>query len=218
MFDISTFIQQFAILAIPVLSAITFHEVAHGYAAYLLGDPTAKDAGRLTLNPIKHLDPLGALALFIVKVGWAKPVPINPGYFKNPRKGLILVSLAGPGTNFALAVLMALCFHLLSWIFVQVAGPTSLYIFRPLALIFLYGVVINIGLGVFNLLPVPPLDGSNILAGLLPPDLSRTFLKNSKYGFILLIFLFLTGAIHKIVIPVIVTLGSLLIPDLYQYI
>lgn len=218
MSEISSFIQQFAILAIPVLSAITFHEVAHGYVAYLLGDPTAKAAGRLTLNPIKHLDPIGALALFIVKVGWAKPVPINPGYFQNPRKGLILVALAGPGTNFALAVLMALCFHFVSWIFVHVTGPASLYLFRPLALIFLYGVIINIGLGVFNLLPVPPLDGSNILAGLLPPEMSRTFLKNTKYGFILLIILLFTGTIHKIIIPLIITLGSLLIPDLYDFI
>src|SRR6056297_3762640 len=100
MTSVSSFIQQFAILAIPVLSAITFHEVAHGYSAYLLGDPTAKNAGRLTLNPIKHLDPIGAIALFLVKVGWAKPVPINPRYFKNPQKGIILVSLAGPVANF----------------------------------------------------------------------------------------------------------------------
>ena len=120
MFDLSTLIQQVAILAVPVLMAITFHEVAHGYTAYLLGDPTAKNAGRLTLNPIKHLDPIGALALFLVKVGWAKPVPIDPRYFANPRKGMILVSLAGPVTNFILAVLFGLLFHLLLFGYGQV--------------------------------------------------------------------------------------------------
>ena len=212
--DISSFVQQFAILAIPVLSAITFHEVAHGYVAYLLGDPTAKAAGRLTLNPIKHLDPIGALALFLVKVGWAKPVPINPAYFQNPSKGLILVSLAGPATNFLLAGLMALGFHLLSWFYVEFSTPSTLFLFRPLALIFLYGVLINIGLGVFNLLPIPPLDGSNILAGFLPPKLARTYLQNAKYGFIILIVLFFTGTVHKIILPLITILGSLLVPDL----
>ncbi len=216
--DISSFVQQFAILAIPVLSAITFHEVAHGYVAYLLGDPTAKAAGRLTLNPIKHLDPIGTLALFIVKVGWAKPVPINPSYFRNPGQGMILVSLAGPATNFLLAGIMALCFHLLSWFYVEFSGPGGLFLFRPLALIFLYGVLINIGLAVFNLLPIPPLDGSNILAGFLPPAMANAFLKNAKYGFILLIILFVSGAVQKILLPLISMLGSLLVPDLRQLI
>jgi len=212
MSQIAGFIQQFAILAVPVLAAITLHEVAHGYAAYLLGDPTAKNAGRLTFNPIKHLDPIGAIALFLVKVGWAKPVPINPAYFANQRQGLVLVSLAGPAANFALAVFFALLFHALLGFFGGSGSAQAAKIAEPLLYMCQAGVLVNIGLGIFNLLPIPPLDGSNILAGILPPQLARTYLQNSKYGFIVLIFLFLTGAVHKVIVPVIYTLGSLLLP------
>lgn len=212
MTSVSSFIQQFAILAIPVLSAITFHEVAHGYLAYLLGDPTAKNAGRLTLNPIKHLDPIGAIALFLVKVGWAKPVPIEPRYFKNPQKGIILVSLAGPVANFILAVVFALIFHLLVIIFGMATGQTTVNIIQPLLYMCQAGVLVNIGLGVFNLLPVPPLDGSNILAGFLPPNWAQAYLQNSKFGFIILILLLITGVAQKVIVPVIYTMGSWLLP------
>jgi len=210
MFDLATLIQQVAILAVPVLMAITFHEVAHGYTAYLLGDPTAKNAGRLTLNPIKHLDPIGALALFLVKVGWAKPVPVDPRYFANPRQGMILVSLAGPVTNFILAVVFGLLFHALLFGYGHMGGSGS--IAQPLIYMCQAGVLVNLGLGIFNLLPIPPLDGSNILAGLLPPHLAQAYLRNSKYGFVVLIILFLTGAVHKVIVPVIYTLASILIP------
>jgi Zn-dependent protease len=212
MSQIAGFIQQFAILAVPVLAAITLHEVAHGYTAYLLGDPTAKNAGRLTFNPIKHLDPIGAIALFLVKVGWAKPVPINPAYFANQRQGLVLVSLAGPAANFALAVFFALLFHGLLGFFGGLGSAQTARFAEPLLYMCQAGVLVNIGLGIFNLLPIPPLDGSNILAGILPPQLARTYLQHSKYGFIVLIFLFLTGAVHKVIVPVIYTLGSLLLP------
>lgn len=97
--DINNIVQQLVILAPPFLFAITFHELAHGYIAWRLGDPTAKDQGRLTMNPIKHIDPLGVLAFIIMKIGWAKPVPVNPMYFKDPRQGMLLVALAGPGAN-----------------------------------------------------------------------------------------------------------------------
>jgi Zn-dependent protease len=212
MSDIAPFIQQFAILAVPVLMAITFHEVAHGYVAYLLGDPTAKSAGRLTLNPIKHLDPIGTLALFLVKVGWAKPVPINPRYFQNPRQGLIWVSLAGPVTNFVLAVLFALAFHALIALYGHMPHGRAMGVFEPLAYMFQAGVLVNLGLGLFNLLPIPPLDGSNILAGLLPPHLAQKYMQSAKYGFIILIVLFLTGAVHKVIIPVLYTIASWLLP------
>ncbi len=212
MFDLSSMIQQIAILALPVLMAITFHEVAHGYVAYLLGDPTAKNAGRLTLNPIKHLDPIGTIALFLVKVGWAKPVPINPNYFSNQRKGLVLVSIAGPGINFILAIFFALLFHMIIWLFGGTTTKLGLNVLEPLLYMCQAGVLVNIGLGIFNLLPVPPLDGSNILAGILPPHLAQIYLQNSKYGFIILIILFLTGAVHKVIVPVLYTLSSWLIP------
>ncbi|MFP4428549.1 MAG: site-2 protease family protein [Desulfovermiculus sp.] len=212
MSDIAPFIQQLAILAVPVLMAITFHEVAHGYVAYLLGDPTAKSAGRLTLNPLKHLDPIGTLALFLVKVGWAKPVPINPRYFHNPRQGLIWVSLAGPVTNFILAVVFALAFHALVAIYGSMPQGRSMGAIEPLAYMCQAGVLVNLGLGLFNLLPIPPLDGSNILAGLLPPHLAQTYMQSSKYGFIILIVLFLSGAVHKVIVPILYTMASWLLP------
>ena len=210
--DIASFIQQFAILAVPVLLAITLHEVAHGYTAYLLGDPTAKNAGRLTLNPIKHLDPIGAIALFLVKIGWAKPVPINAAYFANPRQGLILVSIAGPAVNFLLSAVFALLFHLLSALLYTSAGSAALPVLKPLLYMCQAGVLINIGLAVFNLLPVPPLDGSNILAGMLPPRLAQSFMQHSTYGLIILVLLLVSGAAQKVIIPIIYGLGGFLVP------
>ncbi len=210
--DIASFIQQFAILALPVLLAITLHELAHGYTAYLLGDPTAKNAGRLTLNPLKHLDPIGTIALFLIKIGWAKPVPINAAYFSNMRQGLILVSVAGPAINYALAVVFALAFHLLSLIYYSGAGSAALPVLEPLLLMCQAGVLINIGLGTFNLLPVPPLDGSNILAGLLPPQWARVFLQHSTYGIIILVIFLISGGAQKVIIPIIYGLGGLLVP------
>jgi len=132
MSNIASFIQEIAILTVPVLVAITFHEVAHGYSAYLLGDPTAKNAGRLTLNPIKHLDPIGAIALFLVKVGWAKPVPINPQYFRQPRSGIIIVSFAGPLVNFILAIAFALIFQGILFVFGTSSNPMLQEILKPL--------------------------------------------------------------------------------------
>lgn len=212
MFDLSSIIQQTAILAVPVLMAITFHEVAHGYVSFLLGDPTARNAGRLTLNPLKHLDPIGTIALFLVKVGWAKPVPIDPRYFKDPRKGLILVSLAGPATNFILAVFFSILFHMLLWGLAGSSASKGIAVIEPLLYMCQAGVLVNIGLGLFNLLPIPPLDGSNILAGILPPRMAESYLQHSSYGFIVLILLFLTGAVHKVILPVLYFLSSLLLP------
>ncbi len=212
MSDIASFIQEIAILTVPVLMAITFHEVAHGYSAYLLGDPTAKNAGRLTLNPIKHLDPIGAIALFLVKVGWAKPVPINPQYFRQPRSGIIIVSFAGPLANFILAFAFSLAFQGLLFVFGYTSSPLLQDILKPVLYMCQAGVLINIGLGIFNLLPIPPLDGSNILAGLLPSKISKIYMDYSKYGFILLIILLVAGVGQKIFIPIIKAFGSLLLP------
>ena len=111
--DINQKIIEFLLLAPPFLFALTFHELAHGYVAWRLGDPTAKDAGRLTMNPIKHIDPLGALAFIIMKIGWAKPVPVNPTYFRNPHQGMLQVALAGPGANLLLAVVSAVLARIL---------------------------------------------------------------------------------------------------------
>ncbi len=208
----TSFVQELVIFIIPVLIAITFHEVAHGYVAYLLGDPTAKSAGRLSLNPIKHLDPIGALALLIVKVGWAKPVPINPMFFKNPRRDLFLVAAAGPFCNFVLALLFSLIIKIILLLFGGVTSKGALDIFSVLIDVCSAGILVNVGLGLFNLLPIPPLDGSNMLMVLMPENIAVGFSRFGKYGIILIIFLFFTGVVQKIILPVIYFTVSKLLP------
>lgn len=174
-----------------LLIAIIFHELAHGYTAYLLGDHTAKDAGRLSLNPINHIDPIGLLCMVIFKFGWAKPVPVNSRNFQNRKKGMILVSLAGPFTNFIIALFMAVVLNLI---------PIKNIILFEIILITMW---YNIMLGVFNLLPFPPLDGSKILASLLPTKLEILFYKYEKYMYFVLILLIFTNSINSILSPVI---------------
>ncbi len=169
--------------ALLFIIAIVLHEVAHGYVAYLLGDPTAKNAGRLTLNPIMHLDLLGTLALFILKFGWAKPVPIDPMYFKNPRRGIFLVSLAGPAMNFLLASIFSACAFFLIRNELVLEFP-RLFDFCKL------GVFINCIFIVFNLLPIPPLDGSKLIAVFLPGKIAFKYLSFDKYGLIILFGIF----------------------------
>lgn len=204
--QLNTFIQQFILLAPPFLFALTLHELAHGYVAYHLGDPTAKNAGRLTLNPLKHLDPLGVLAFIIMKIGWAKPVPVNPSYFRDPQKGMLLVALAGPGANIVLAVASAI----LAKFFVMLP-LLPLFILQPLVGMLVASVWINIMLAVFNCLPIPPLDGSKMLLGLLPPAAARSFLKLEPFGFILLLVLFYTGIIPRLIMPIIHFSNNLLL-------
>ncbi|MFP4460450.1 MAG: site-2 protease family protein [Candidatus Zixiibacteriota bacterium] len=142
----------------PILLALTVHEFFHGYVAFRLGDPTAKHEGRLTLNPLKHLDPLGTIALVIFHFGWAKPVPVNPYYLRNPRRDMIFVALAGPLSNLAMAILFGILvkFNYMG----MVSYPEVL--FKMLV----FGMYINVILMAFNLIPIPPLDGSKILFGL----------------------------------------------------
>lgn len=186
-------------MAVPLLLGITCHEVAHGYVAYRFGDPTAKNAGRLTLNPLKHLDPLGTLVLVLTRmIGWAKPVPINPAYFQNPRQGIFWVSLAGPLANFGLAAGFYLIFNILNIIQPAMAKGYADSLITPAILISFYGIIINIILGIFNLFPIPPLDGSKMLATLLPGRLAGQYMRIEKYGFIILILLILTGTLSKI--------------------
>jgi Zn-dependent protease len=159
------------ILRIPVLLfAVTIHEYAHGKAAFSLGDPTAKAMGRLTHNPLKHIDPLGAICLFLFNFGWARPVPVNPRYFKNPRPDIILMSISGPLANFAAAFL---------------AGLFIRYLFLPWEVyqkLLVYTLLMNLGLGIFNLFPIPPLDGAHVLENLLPPTAADRFRKAARYG------------------------------------
>ncbi|MFH2122531.1 MAG: site-2 protease family protein [Pseudomonadota bacterium] len=205
-------IVQFIILAPPLLLALTVHEFAHGYVAFRLGDPTASALGRLTLNPLKHLDPLGTIAFFIFHIGWAKPVPVNPSYFKNPQKDMLWVAFAGPATNFILAIISALMTKAL-WLLAQIIPYSAMAeaVLIPLNSTLIASVWINLVLCIFNFLPVPPLDGSRILAGMLPPDLARSYASIERYGFILLIILAATGVLSKLIIPLINFANSLLL-------
>ena len=159
------------IVRLPViLFAITVHEYAHGRVAYLFGDPTAKMMGRLTFNPFSHLDPMGAICFLLVGFGWAKPVPIDPRYFKNPRRDQVLVSLAGPLSNIATAVVCGIILRYLFW-----QNQQFLMVFSQM-------VVLNLAFALFNLLPIPPLDGSHVVEGVLPLKQAYQYKRWSRYG------------------------------------
>jgi len=209
--DINSTIQKIIILTPPILLAITVHEVAHGLVAWRLGDPTAKNQGRLTLNPIKHLDIIGTIVFFITQmIGWAKPVPVNPMYFRNPKAGMVWVSLAGPLSNIILAVLSAVTIKLL-------IGPLSTatfslgYFTKPILYMAFISIQVNIGLAIFNLIPVPPLDGSKVLAGLLPERFMHQYVLLERYGFVILVVLIFTGVTDRIIVPLINYANRLLI-------
>lgn len=171
----------FLIITVAILLAISIHEYSHAWAAYFLGDPTAKYQGRLTINPLAHLDPFGTLLLFIVGVGWGKPVPFNPYNLRNQKWGPALVGLAGPSSNFFVALIVGLSVR-----FLELPSPTLIYFFA-------YFVWINIILGTFNLIPVPPLDGSHILFTILPPSLEniKTSLLRGSPLFIIFVISFM---------------------------
>jgi Zn-dependent protease len=198
--DMNQYILKFLILAPPLLFALTLHELAHGYVAWMLGDPTAKNEGRLTMNPLKHLDPFGVLAFLIANIGWAKPVPVNPTYFKNPQKGMLLVALAGPAINLLLAVASALLVKLM--IMQPVTSPFLISLLAPAVNMAAASVFINVMLAVFNCLPIPPLDGSKVLMGMLPSGAARSYAQMEPYGFILVLVLFYLGVIGKVIMPI----------------
>jgi Zn-dependent protease len=183
---------QLLILRIPViLIALTIHEYAHGYIAWRKGDNTAKQAGRLTFNPIAHLDVLGTIMLFFGPFGWAKPVPVNPYNFDNPKRDMIYVGAAGPVSNILLALVFGFLFR-----FLHSSGAVASL--SPMFLIFLQlCILINLGLSFFNLIPVPPLDGSNILMGFLPQDKVVSYLKYVRYAPQVFIFLIMTDWIYS---------------------
>jgi Zn-dependent protease len=202
MSNISNIIQQVIIYTPPVLFAITVHEFSHGWVADRLGDPTARLAGRLTLNPLKHLDLIGTLVFVVTQmIGWAKPVPVNPHNLKDPRRDMLWVSLAGPGSNLLIALGSTAVLHSIKGM--AVSGPTSAMLLFPLFLMVQISVMINIALAIFNLIPIPPLDGSKILMGLLPPALAASYAKIEPYGFLILIVLIMSNAFNFILFPLI---------------
>jgi Zn-dependent protease len=191
-----------------VLFAITVHEASHGWAALKMGDPTAHQLGRITLNPIRHIDPIGTILLPLMLIimgappfGWAKPVPVNPLNLKNPRKDNLIISIAGPASNISVAVIafivLKILMNLNPSMFNQTGGGIS-NLLSPLITIVYYTVVINVILAFFNLIPIPPLDGSGVVMGLISEEAAQKYEQIRPYGFFILILLIMTGFIGRI--------------------
>ena len=191
-----------AVWAAPILFAITLHEAAHGWVANKLGDPTAKSLGRITLNPIKHIDPIGTIVvpLFLAMaspfvMGWAKPVPVQPRYFKSPLLDMALVAVAGPVSNFIMACIWAMFVKV---VYLSLDNSPLLTFLAEMAR---NGIIINIVLMVLNLLPIPPLDGSRVMAGILPKKLALPYIRLEKFGMIIILLLLVSGILGKIMWP-----------------
>ena len=203
--DYAHLIQLIALYAIPGIFAITLHEAAHGYAARHFGDPTAYQAGRISLNPLRHVDPIGTLLIPAIVLlasggkfafGWAKPVPVNFGRLRNPKRDMFWVAAAGPGANVVMALMWAIAMKLVGMM------PEG-YFSEPALLMAQGGIIINIVLMVLNLLPLPPLDGGRIAVSLLPHRLAYQFSRLEPYGMIILMVLLFTGLLSKIMLPLI---------------
>jgi len=203
--DELSLVQRLAVVALPLIFAITVHEAAHGYVAWLLGDDTARRMGRITVNPLPHIDPVGTLLVPVVMVllvgfaiGWAKPVPVDVRRLRSPRRDSALVAVAGPAVNLLMA---------LAWSLLLVAAQYSLHslhaVAYPLLLMAGAGVFINLMLMALNLLPVPPLDGGRIMVGVLPLGAARAFARIEPYGMFVLIALLATGLLGAILWPII---------------
>lgn len=224
MFDLQTFLQRVSIEAIPLILAITFHEAAHGYVALKKGDPTAKMLGRVTLNPLAHIDPVGTILLPAVLIlmrspflfGWAKPVPVNFRLLRDQKRDPVYVASAGVVTNFALAAMSGLLFRLIGFVdpsVVQKAFFSGIHarpdgslqmLLVPLALMCVASIKWNVLLAIFNLIPIPPLDGGRIAVGLLPFQAAQTLASLERYGLLILVMLFMFdpfGIIRGVIYP-----------------
>ncbi|MBI3302453.1 MAG: site-2 protease family protein [Deltaproteobacteria bacterium] len=206
--SIAPYIQRFSLWAVPILAAVVLHELAHGYVAFRLGDPTAARMGRLTLNPFAHVDLFGTVLLPLLLLfggapflfGYAKPVPVNFLNLRNPRRGMVLVALAGPVTNLLLAGLSALVLRILLSLQVPDNGllATNLVVVAHMAQ---YSVLMNVGLAVFNLLPLPPLDGGRVATGLLPRLPALALARLEPYGMLIIMMLLMTGVLDHFLRP-----------------
>lgn len=212
--NIESILVNISIWALPVLLAIVLHEVAHGKVADMLGDDTARWMGRLTLNPISHIDPIGTVLIPLVLLvmgspflfGYAKPVPVNFNKLRNPKRDMVLVALAGPLTNLALAIASAL----LLWVAFHM--PESMrWVAEPLAMMCQASILINVVLFVFNLLPIPPLDGGRVAVGLLPKHLAYQLERIEPYGFFIIIGLLVMGVFQTVLGPIIYGIGKALV-------
>ena len=200
-----------AIWAVPVLFAITLHEAAHGWVASKLGDPTARQLGRITLNPIKHIDPIGTIAVPLLLVtmsgfiiGWAKPVPVDPRHFKQPLLDMALVALAGPVSNFIMACGWALLITLSKTLLADASYAVYLLQMGKA------GMTINIILMVLNMLPIPPLDGGRVVAGVMPKDMALSFMRIEPFGMWIILALLVTGVLGKILWPVVLRFDAII--------
>lgn len=197
------FFLKLSIILVPALMAITCHEVSHGFVADKLGDNTARSMGRLTLNPLKHLDIFGTLMVFIVGIGWAKPVPVNFNNLRHPKRDMIWVAAAGPVTNFALATFSAVVMRGLVAAGEGLPDSSPLQLMLdPVVLMLAFSVYINLLLAIFNLIPVPPLDGGRVAVGLLPYRQAAAYARIEPFGMIIIILLvFFTNAFGYVISP-----------------
>jgi Zn-dependent protease len=213
-------VAKVLIVAPPAVFAITCHEVAHGWIASRFGDQTARDRGRLTLNPIAHIDPVGTIVVPLMLafanapiIGWAKPVPVDFRNLRSPKKDMGYVAAAGPVTNLLLAAICGILFHLLS-MGLALGSGTALSFFSPLRLMLLVGVQVNVMLAIFNLLPIPPMDGSKVAISVLPLRYARVFARMERYGIFPLLLLLLIPETNRLIGRVIDPVAGVLI-DLF---
>src|SRR3989344_2940624 len=195
-------------MALGLVAGISIHEAAHAFVAYRLGDPTAKLAGRLTLNPLAHLDPIGTFALLFLGFGWGKPTPFDPFNLRNIKRDSALISVAGAASNFILALIISIPYLIAFYTHNLSLTLNMVYIYLSPIIFF------NIILGVFNLIPISPLDGFKVLAGILPRDWYEEFMATERFGIIILLLLIFTGAIGQILFPIVSVIFSTLIPGL----
>ena len=213
-------LQNIALMAVPILMAVTFHEFSHGWVANRLGDGTARQAGRLTLNPLKHLDIVGTLVFVMTQmIGWAKPVPVNMQNLKNPKRDMAWIALAGPVSNLFIAIVCMIIykgFQAVDPVYLQYIAPALRHSYPPLddlSLLYritipfywmlIFSIQLNVALAVFNLIPLPPLDGGRILTGILPAQQAALFAQIERFGFLVLLLLVFSGALDTVVFPVI---------------